>query len=169
MRVFSEVLRFNQWWIQLINIGLLAFLLFCLYSWYIAKESTGNVMATDTTGQLVVIISIVPVLLLLYTLRLKSSIDEIGLHYQFLPFYFSKKAIRWSEIEKCYVRNYNPIKEYGGWGYRTSLGKKGRAYNVKGNKGIQLEFKTGKQLLIGTQKEDEAQQVIQRHFKTSDE
>ena len=68
-------------------------------------------------------------------------------------------------MEKCYVRIYSPIKEYGGWGYRTSLGKKkGSAFNVKGNKGIQIEFKTGKKLLVGTQKESEATQVIHRYF-----
>jgi hypothetical protein len=169
VRVFKEVQRFDQWWVQLINIGLLVFLLYCLYKWFIVKESTGNVAATDITGQIITICSLIPVLVLFYMLKMKTIIDEVGIHYQFLPFHFSSKTVRWAEIEKCYVRTYNPIKEYGGWGYRTSLGKKSRAYNVKGNKGIQLEFKTGKHLLIGTQKEDETQQIIQRHYKTSDE
>ncbi|WP_273567686.1 hypothetical protein [Maribacter halichondriae] len=134
MRVFSEIQRFNQWWMQLINIGLLGFLLFSFYNWYIAKEPTGNVTPTDTVGQIVVIVSIIPALLLLYSIKLKTSNDEIGIHYQFTPFHFSRKTIRWNEIEKCYVRTYNPIKEYGGWGYRTSFGKKkGSAFNVKGN------------------------------------
>ncbi len=164
MRVFNETQRFNQWWIQLINIGLLAFLLFSFYNWYIAGESTGNVTSTDTIGQVVVIVSIIPVLLLLYSIKLKTSIDEIGIHYKFTPFHFSRKTIRWNEIEKCFVRTYNPIKEYGGWGYRTSFGKKkGSAFNVKGNLGIQLELKSGKKLLIGTQKEIEVRETISRY------
>ena len=166
MRIFNETQRFNQWWMQLINIGLLAFLLFSAYNWYIAGEATGNVSSTDTTAQIAVVLSIVPVLLLLYSIKLKTSIDEIGIHYQFFPFHFSKKTVRWAELDNCYVRTYSPISEYGGWGYRVSFGKKGKALNVKGNRGIQLEPKTGKKLLIGTQKEEEAKQVIQRHFKT---
>lgn len=164
MRVFNEVQRFNQWWLQLINITLLGFLLFCIYNWYIAKESTGNVMATDTLGQLVVMGSIIPVLILFSVMKLKTSIDEIGVHYRFVPFQSSSKIIRWNEMEKCYVRTYSAIKEYGGWGYRTSFSKKSKAYTVKGNKGIQIEFKTGKKLLIGTQKENDASQVIKRHI-----
>lgn len=68
-------------------------------------------------------------------------------------------------MEKCYVRTYSPIREYGGWGFRQALGEKGKAYNVKGNKGIQIQLKTGKNILIGTQKEKDAQQVINRNFK----
>lgn len=169
MQVFNETQRFNQWWLQLINIGLLVFLLFCLYSWFIAKETTGNVIPSEPVVQVAILISIIPVIILLYLIRLKKSIDEIGIHYQFQPFHFSKKTIRWSELENCYVRTYRPIKEYGGWGYRTAMGKKGHAFNVKGNQGIQLELKTGKKLLIGTQKEEDAQKIIERYFKTNDE
>jgi len=170
MRIFNETQRFDQWWMKLIYISLLGFLIFGFYNWYIANEATGNVAATDTTGQVVVVLSILPVMVLLYMIKLETVIDEIGVHYQFFPFHFSKKTIRWNEMDKCYVRTYSPIKEYGGWGYRTSFGKKkGSAFNVKGDKGIQIEFKTGKKLLIGTQKENEAQQVIQRYFRKSDE
>jgi hypothetical protein len=39
--------------------------------------------------------------------------------------------------------------EYGGWGIK--YGKMGKAYNVSGNRGVQLEFTDGKRLLIGSQ------------------
>ena len=137
MRVFKETQRFDQWWMKLINVVLFGFLVFCLYNWYVANQATGNVATTDTTGQIAVILSIVPVMLFLFLIKLETAIS--------------------------------PIQEYGGWGYRTSFGKKkGSAYNVKGDKGIQIELKTGKKLLIGTQKEDEAQQVIGRYFNIND-
>ena len=66
MRVLTETQRFNQWWMKLIYAGLIAFLLFSLYNWYIAKEPTGNVVETDLIGQLVVIGTILPLLLLFY-------------------------------------------------------------------------------------------------------
>ncbi len=166
MRVFNETQRFDQWWIKLINIVLIGFLLFCIYNWYIANEPTGNVSALDTTAQIAIFLSIVPVLLLLYSINLKTRIDEIGVHYRFFPFQLKHKTVRWNELQNCHVRTYSPIKEFGGWGYRVSFGKKGKALNVKGNKGIQLEFKSSKRLLIGTQKEAAAKQVIQRYFKT---
>ncbi len=168
MRVFNETQRFTQWWVHLMNLSLLVLLIYLVYNWYILKEAVGNVSAQDSTGQLVVIIVLLLSMALIYMFRLITTIDEIGIHYQFLPINMSKKTIRWSTLKNCYVRTYNPIKEYGGWGYRMSFGK-GRALNVKGNKGIQLEFDNGKKLLIGTQKEEDAQKVIERYFKTYDE
>lgn len=169
MRIFKETQRFNQWWLHLVSTGLIAFLLYCFYNWFIAKEATGNVSPNNVTGQIVVTVSIIPVVLFMYILKLKTWIDEIGVHYQFFPFHFSKKTVRWNELKKCYVRTYSPIKEYGGWGYRISTGQQGKAFNVRGKQGIQLVLKTGKKLLIGTQKEDDAKEVIQRCFKESDE
>jgi TATA-box binding protein (TBP) (component of TFIID and TFIIIB) len=48
--------------------------------------------------------------------------------------------------------------EYGGWGIK--YGRKGKAYNVSGNRGVQLVFKDGKQLLIGSQRAEELAEAI---------
>ncbi len=130
MRVFSETQRFNQWWMHLLVGGLLIFLAVALYKWFILETAMGNVTASDTTGQIVVVLAVVPVIIFLYSIKLRTAIDEIGVHYQFYPLHLSLKTIRWSEIQKCSVRQYSPIKEYGGWGYRISWGNKGKALNI---------------------------------------
>ncbi len=164
MRVFSETQRFNQWWLQLLFIALILFVGYSIYQWYFTNEAVGNVGPNDSFGQLIVIVSIFPILILFYYLKLRTEIDESGIKFQFLPFHFSAKKIAWTDIQNCYVRTYNPIMEYGGWGYRTSLGK-GRAFNIKGNKGIQIELKSGKKILIGTQKQEQAKKVIALYLK----
>lgn len=40
------------------------------------------------------------------------------------------------------------------------MGRKRNGYNIKGNKGLQLKFKNGKVLLVGTQKPEELQKVL---------
>ena len=169
MRVLNETQRFNQWWLQCLNIGLVVFLGYCCYKWFIVKEAVDKVVEGNSTGQLIVIASVVPVVLFLYLLKLNTLINEAGIHYQFFPFHLSKRTIRWNEIQNCYVRTYSPIREYGGWGYRISMGKNGKAFNVKGNKGIQIKFKNGKRLLLGTQQAKNAQEVVERYFKTRNE
>lgn len=164
MRVFQEKQRFNQWWVQLINIGLFVFLLFCLYKWFVSEESVDKVSPDDLTGQLIVILCVVPVIIMLLVLKLKTVIDERGISYQFFPIHRNSKLVAWSDLEECYTREYKPISEYGGWGYRLTFGGI-NALNVKGNKGIQLKFKSGKKLLIGTQNPKDAQVVINRYFK----
>ena len=168
MRVFKESQRFTQWWLKLINLAILGFLIYASYNWFVLNKGVSNVSETDVIGQITVISLMLFSMVLIYLFELKTTIDEIGIHYQFLPINLSKKSIRWNTLKKCYVRTYNPLKEYGGWGYRMSF-KNGNAINIKGNKGIQLEFDNGKKLLIGTQKQEEAKKVIQRYFKTKDE
>ena len=164
MREFNESQHFNQWWIQFINFMVLGFLCFFLYKWFVLDEAVDKVSADDRTGQIVVIVTMILSFGLIYLFRLKTSIDEKGLHYRFLPFHFSEKTISWYDIEKCYTRDYSPIKEYGGWGFRISA-KNGKAYNIRGNQGIQIVLKNGKKVLLGTQKSNEAQQVINKYFK----
>ncbi|MGK0329715.1 MAG: hypothetical protein ACJAXF_003214, partial [Polaribacter sp.] len=63
-------------------------------------------------------------------------------------------------------RTYLPISEFGGWGLRGGFffnkGKE-KAVNISGNIGIQLILKSGKKLLIGTQKESEAKSVLETY------
>lgn len=79
--------------------------------------------------------------------------------------------ILWSQLDDLYVKDYNPIADYGGWGYRN--GSQGKAYNTKGSVGLQLIFKDGSRLLIGSQKKDEliriAIQVNQEFLKNPSE
>jgi len=91
---------------------------------------------------------------------LDTIIDKDGIHYRWFPFQREYKQLNWDVIEKAYIREYRPIYEYGGWGIRG--GFHGKAYNVSGNIGIQIEFKDGKRLLIGTSKKDEAEYAILR-------
>ena len=76
------------------------------------------------------------------------------------PFHLAFKHYPWEMISKAEVRKYNPITEFGGWGYRWGFG--GTAVNISGNMGLQLDLSNGKKLLIGTQGPDELRSVLQR-------
>ena len=165
MRVFSEIQRFNQWWIHLLSIGSVALPIYLFYQWYVEKQPTGNVSPNDLGIHALVLFSILPVLLLLYSIKLRTEINETGIQYQFFPFQLSQKSILWKEMEHCQVRTYNPIKEYGGWGYKGKFRGKGMALNIRGNQGIQIKTRSGKSLLIGTQQPEKAQEVIDRYYK----
>ena len=57
--------------------------------------------------------------------------------------------IRFDEIENVEAITYSPIKDYGGWGIRYRY--KAKAYNVRGNKGVKVNLKNGRHILIGSQ------------------
>lgn len=159
MRVFHEEQRFTQTWL-IILIGVS----FLVPIGLIIKEYTEE-NTTMTTTEFVsifffMLLSVAPI----FFFKLKTRIDEKGIHYRFFPFHRSLKTILWSEIKLIYVRKYDAISEYGGWGLKGFLKKrKGKAINVSGNIGIQLELITNKKILIGTQKESEAKRVIETY------
>lgn len=164
MRVFEEKQRFTQWWLYAIQAAVLLGVLYVVYDWYQHKYLVDAASRNEIIIIiLVVFLTVFPIIAILSFLNLQTRIDERGVHYRFFPFQMTERKIEWKELNQCYTRTYKPIKEYGGWGYRVSFGK-GKAYNVKGNQGIQLETKDGKKLLLGTQKPEEAQKTIDRYF-----
>jgi hypothetical protein len=90
--------------------------------------------------------------------ELRTEVWDDGLYAQFFPL-TRQHRFPWPEIGSCEVRTYRPLLEYGGWGVRC--GRRGKAYNVRGNRGVQLEFTDGKRLLIGSQRSEELAAAIQ--------
>ncbi len=95
--------------------------------------------------------------LLFYFMKLAVEVDSDAVHIRFFP--FMRKTIPLSDIARWEARTYRPLREYGGWGIRYSL-KKGWAYNVSGNQGVQLELANGKRILIGSQRTAELARAI---------
>lgn len=161
MRAFNEEQRFNSPWIVLLlagTMGLVAFLSFQSYAEIPENGSERTVLVLTNICTLLVLSA-------LFFIKLKTNINEQGISYGFWPFQINLRHIPWHDIANIYVRKYSPIGEYGGWGYRFSFSKNGhgKAYNVSGTIGIQIEFKNGKKTLIGTQKKDDVENVLKTY------
>jgi hypothetical protein len=100
--------------------------------------------------------AVVPGLLLFGHLR--TEVREDGLHVQYFPFHPSARRIAFEELESAEARTYDPIREYGGWGLRGA--SRDAALNVSGNRGVQLVFRDGRRLLIGSQRAEELETAI---------
>jgi hypothetical protein len=154
---YVEKQRFNQtWlWITLIIAGLLVMENFArgFYVQIINGKPWGNNPTSDTALITVMIIVSVIFMIVYFIIgfsKLTVIIDSKGIHYKFFPFHWKFKYISWDSVDKFGVVTYNPLKDYGGWGVRFS--KKGKAYGTDGDKGLQLYLKSGKKILLGTQK-----------------
>lgn len=103
------------------------------------------------------------VLFFLFSIKLKTRITEAGIFYRLYPFQLKEIKIEWSELRDAYMRDYNSFFEYGGWGLRSGTEKTGKAVNTSASsgRGLQLQFKDGKRLLIGTRKPDTMAQLIE--------
>lgn len=96
----------------------------------------------------VILISIILPLFFIWG-RLITEVRDDGIYIKYLPLHIRYHQIPFDDIESFECRTYKPLMDYGGWGIKWGI--KGKAYNVYGNRGLQLYFKNGKRLLIGSQ------------------
>jgi hypothetical protein len=95
--------------------------------------------------------------LLFHFLELTVTVRPCEIEIRFRP--LTRRRIPPSAVRSCEARTYGPIREYGGWGVRRGW-KGGWAYNVRGNRGVQLELEDGSSILIGSQRADELAAAI---------
>ena len=143
--LFTEKQRFNQWWLWLllaVSLAVPAILLF--------KE------ITEKSGGFSGLIIILSVIILFVVLRMTTVVTKENIQLTYFP--FVNKTINLADIETMKVINYGFV---GGWGIRFWT-QYGTVYNVRGNKGLHIKFKNGKQLVIGTQKPQELEKVVEQ-------
>ena len=158
--IYREEQRFSSWLRWLIALSMALAVPFSIFSLTKIPSEQGS---SDILPILTLIIAgiCVPiaVALLFLLLKLETEVRSDGLYIRFFPAHIHFKRFGAEDLSEYYARRYKPLREYGGWGIRCSL-RKGKAYNVSGNKGVQLVFKSGKRLLIGSQRAEELEEAI---------
>lgn len=150
--LYREKQKFNQWWLWLLLLFSVGISAVAGWSDYVDNGSWAGLVA----GLVVVLCALIPIALV----EMRTEINKDGIEVGFWP--FGKRRIFRSEIAEARVRQYSPLREYGGWGLR--MGSQGRAYNVSGNMGLQLRLQDGKRILIGTQQAEELETFISAYM-----
>lgn len=140
-------------------VGLNGLMAYAFVTQVVGGEPFGNKPMSDT-GLMLSMALTVAVSYFLLNLRLDTRVDAQGIEVRFFPIHIQFRRFDWGQLAKCYLRQYSPLREYGGWGIRVGLFGKGKAYNISGNQGLQLEFANGKKLLIGTNRAKEMEDTL---------
>jgi hypothetical protein len=158
--IFQEQQRFSLWlrWLIYLSMGFSAGI--TVFAMYKIPATEGSHDSWEITLGWVVGIGVpIAIAALFLFLKLETYVSRDGIDVRFFPFHIRFKRFRPEDLSEYYARRYRPIWEYGGWGIRYSF-RYGKAYNVSGNRGVQLVFKNGKKLLIGTQKPEQLEAAI---------
>ena len=156
---FTENQRFSQKWLWAILISVSFVIVFIFYM----QIYKGNPVGTNPMPDGGVIVSSIiffAIIGFFRLIRLTTEINHTKIQMRFFP--FVKKTVMWSEIKTAKVLNYGFI---GGWGIRATK-EYGTVYNIRGNKGLAIELHNGKKLLIGTQKESELENIVNKYHNT---
>lgn len=156
--LFREVQRFDQWWLWLLVLVATSMVWYGAIQQLILGKAFGDNPTSDIGMSILLILFGILLPLFMYSLKLRTEVRQDGLYVRFYPFHLSFRHYPYTNINIYRVRKYSPIREYGGWGIR--YGRKGMAYNVRGNRGVELEFNDGKSLLIGSQEPEELERYI---------
>ena len=161
---YKEEQRFRQIWIWIL------LLLLCgVWIWQLVQQIFMGIPFGDNPAPdfVVVLIGLFPLfaIILFRVLTLETIIDETGVYYRFRPFQRKPRIIKKDDIQRFEVKKYNPVMDYGGWGIRYGMTKKGNAYNVSGNQGVLFELKNGKRFMLGTQNPESIRSALEKMMK----
>jgi len=167
--IFREEQSFRQSFVPwiLLPVWLLTFGVFAfgLYQQlYIGKPYGDNPMSdTGLIWSGIASVAIVTaVTLLIFSGHLVTEIWSDGIRYKFPPLITRVKHISLAEIASADVSKYNPIGEFGGWGWRKRFISRKTAYNISGNIGLRIILKDGRQVMFGTKKQEEMKRAVDK-------
>lgn len=155
----------NNWFVYLaaaIGIGTIGYFGYAMTKQIVLGEPFGDRPMSDPAllivGGLYVLFGAL-LLFLFFRGGLVTEVRASGLFIRYFPFHRVFREIPLGGVRSCEARTYGPIREFGGWGIRVGRGK--RAYNVSGNRGVQLEYADGSVLLIGSRKAEQLASAIE--------
>lgn len=152
--LFHEEQQMRQWWLWLlllVPIGVSISLVMNL-DLHANPELSETSSSSSGTFQFLFFLPIVGILLLLYFMKMTTTIDSDRITIKHL--FVINKEFLWKDIASAEIITYGFV----GYGQRYSS-KHGAVYNMSGNKGLAIVLKNGKKVLIGTQKPEELAKI----------
>ena len=149
-RLFHEVQHFRQLWIWVLVLAIAALSIWGAVQQLLLGIPFGNNPAPDSV--MIPLAAVFGVIFPLgfYFMNLTTEVHQDGVYYRFFPFHLRFRRIALEDMIEYEVREYSAIRDYGGWGIR--YGRKGRAYNVSGNRGVWVRLTSGGSVMLGSQR-----------------
>ncbi len=151
--LFREVQHFRQLWLWVLVLGISLTSIWGAVQQLGLGIPFGNNPAPDGVMILLAVVFGLIFPIGFYFMNLATEVRQDGVYYRFFPFHLRFRSLALKDIMEYEVRTYSPIRDYGGWGIR--YGRKGKAYNASGNRGVWLKLADGGRVLFGSQRPDE--------------
>jgi len=97
--------------------------------------------------------------LFLYSLTMITTVTDSHIVIKYFP--VGKAVMKIEDIQSIEMRTYEALNEFGGWGIKYGFKKK--CYTMSGNEGVEIKFKDGRCILIGSHKNNELYNAITKN------
>jgi len=166
--LFKEEQPFMQWWTWLlIGTSLGVSIVLVLNNLIKTPKGSDDFNALVFVLCLVLFVSIV-MFWIFIKMKLVVEITENVIRFKFPPLHNKWKQFEKENIERYEIRKYRAIREFGGWGIKSNWRRRNTGYIVKGNTGLQLFLKSGKKILLGTQRKQAIEYAMQKLMNGED-
>jgi len=163
--LYHEEQHFRQWWLWTLVLAIAALGWWSFIQQVLFGRPFGNNPAPDWGVWLLWLVIGLGLPLLFRRLKLVLEVTRGEVVVRFSP--LSVRVIPFAEIGGLEVREYNAVMEYGGWGIKGWSRRK-MAYNVSGNRGVELTLCDGRRIMLGSQRPDELAEAIETQRRTLD-
>ncbi len=149
--LFREVQRFRQWFFYIPILVVTGVIWWQFAEQIVLGNPQGAEPIPDWLAWVLTLVFGIGLPVLASLIRLVTVVSPGELSVGLAPLRPRRIAIH--DIHDAFVREYSPMREFGGWGIR--VGRDGRAYNAYGNRGVQLVLTDGSRILVGSQRPEE--------------
>lgn len=150
---FEETQKFRQKWtyfIYLLIVGILGIFIYADIQQIILGHTFGNRPAPDIF-LIIATLLLLTMLVLFYQIKFETKINDEGVFFRWVPFKKTYSQFNWSSVGKA------EIFKYGFVGFSWRLTPYGTVYTTGGNTGLRLILKSGRKIILGTQKPKEVE------------
>lgn len=151
-RLYQEEQRFRQWWVWAVVAVVCGLAWWAMVQQVILRHPFGDKPMSDWGVVAFWLIMGLGLPLFMWGIRLTTVVLPGKLIIRYWP--LTKRIIRLRDIQEAQVRTYRPLKEYGGWGIK-GWSRHNMAYNMAGDRGVQLVLRDGRRILVGSQRPEE--------------
>jgi hypothetical protein len=155
---FDERQHLRTWWVLGLVLVVVALSWWAFVEQIVFGRPFGNRPASDAAVWALTLGFGLGLPLFIGVLSLRTTVDgdELVLHWR--P--FRRRRIALADIASARAVHYRPIRDYGGWGLR--YGRGGWCYSMSGDRGVMLELRDGRRLLVGSWRAEELAEVLGR-------
>jgi hypothetical protein len=153
---FREEQRFRQLWLVALLILPSVPTFYGAYQQLGIGRPFGNKPMPDA-GLVLFLAGYLLFLIWFLSLKLVTEVRDDELYVKFVRLWRARR-IPLDQIRSAHAVTYRPLFDFGGWGIRC--GRNGMAYNVSGDRGVQLELANGNKVLVGSQRAEELARAI---------
>jgi len=166
---YKESQKFTQIWIWILLavtiVPAAGFMTYGLLSQLLTGVPWGDEPISDvglTIMTVLIWVILGGIFVILLSAELKFEIRDKAIYYRFTILSPKLKKVKLEDLENWQVRKFGFF-EYGGYGVRHKI-RKTTAFIVSGRMGLELNLKSGKTIMIGTQKPEEVKKAMQNEW-----